>query len=107
MRLLLWTQEASRELSKSLISPQTFSSWKHSSHSVQSPQSVIMFAKRSHLQSFHCLGFNEDGNCLDRKAPALIDMSFQPILSYPHIHPHTLIYHAYPDILMFSRVLTE
>ena len=76
--------------------------------------SVIMFAKRSHLQSFHCLGSNEDGNCLDRKAPALIDMSFQPILSYPYIynvvhpysynavhpyiynvvHPHTLIYHT-------------
>ena len=50
---------------------------------MQSPPTVCdNVCQPSNLQRFHCLGFCEDGNCLDGKASALIDMSFQPIFLY-------------------------
>ena len=53
---------------------------KNCSHSVQSPPTVCdNVCQPSNLQRFHCLGFREDGNCLDGRLLLLIDMSFKPI----------------------------
>ena len=47
---------------------------------MQSPPTVCdNVCQPSNLQSFHCLGFCEDGNCLDGRLLLLIDVSFKPI----------------------------
>ena len=47
---------------------------------MQSPPTVCdNVCQPSNLQRFHCLGFREDGNCLDGRLLLLIDVSFKPI----------------------------